>query len=92
VHAFLKTAPVAPAGHNVAIYHSPSAEGVEIEVGVQVSGPFEGTPEIWCSSTPAGRAQGITAQCEPGWEVYGDWKDDPAQLRTDVFRLLTPAA
>jgi effector-binding domain-containing protein len=22
------------------------------------------------------------------WEVYGDWNDDPAQLRTDVFHLL----
>lgn len=22
------------------------------------------------------------------WEVYGDWNDDPAQRRTDVFRLL----
>lgn len=23
-----------------------------------------------------------------GWEVYGDWHDDPSQRRTDVFRLL----
>ena len=22
------------------------------------------------------------------WEVYGDWTDDPAQLRTDIYRLL----
>jgi effector-binding domain-containing protein len=22
------------------------------------------------------------------WEVYGDWSDDPAQLRTDVYYLL----
>jgi effector-binding domain-containing protein len=26
------------------------------------------------------------------WEVYGDWADDPAQRRTDVFFLLDPAA
>jgi effector-binding domain-containing protein len=25
---------------------------------------------------------------DPGWEVYGDWSDDPAQLRTDVYLLL----
>jgi effector-binding domain-containing protein len=25
------------------------------------------------------------------WEVYGDWAEDPAQLRTDVFFLLAPA-
>jgi effector-binding domain-containing protein len=24
----------------------------------------------------------------PFWEVYGDWSDDPATLRTDVFYLL----
>ncbi|MEO7456736.1 MAG: GyrI-like domain-containing protein [Gemmatimonadaceae bacterium] len=26
------------------------------------------------------------------WEVYGHWTDDEAQLRTDVFHLLAPAA
>jgi GyrI-like small molecule binding domain len=25
----------------------------------------------------------------PSWEVYGHWSDDPAQLRTDVFYLLS---
>ncbi len=24
------------------------------------------------------------------WEVYGDWSDDPAQRRTDIFHLLEP--
>jgi effector-binding domain-containing protein len=24
----------------------------------------------------------------PSWEIYGDWNDDPEQLRTDVFYLL----
>jgi effector-binding domain-containing protein len=24
------------------------------------------------------------------WEVYGDWADDPAQRRTDVYKLLRP--
>jgi len=24
------------------------------------------------------------------WEVYGDWADDPAQRRTDVYALLAP--
>ena len=22
------------------------------------------------------------------WEIYGDWHEDPAQLRTDIFQLL----
>ena len=25
----------------------------------------------------------------PSWEVYGHWSEDPAQLRTDVFYLLS---
>ncbi len=24
----------------------------------------------------------------PNWEVYGDWSDDPGQLRTDIYYLL----
>jgi effector-binding domain-containing protein len=28
----------------------------------------------------------------PRWEVYGHWTDDEAQLQTDVFYLLEPAA
>jgi len=24
----------------------------------------------------------------PNWEIYGDWTDNPAELRTDVFYLL----
>ncbi len=26
------------------------------------------------------------------WEVYGDWSDDPATRRTDLFLLLSPGA
>lgn len=39
----------------------------------------------WCRAhgrTPAG----------PAWEVYGHWHEDPAQLRTEVFYLLSPAS
>jgi hypothetical protein len=24
----------------------------------------------------------------PAWEEYDDWNDDPARLRTDIYRLL----
>jgi effector-binding domain-containing protein len=27
----------------------------------------------------------------PYWEIYGDWKDDPTKLRTDVLYLLKSA-
>jgi effector-binding domain-containing protein len=111
VWAFLKEAPVRPAGHNVCIYHRPSRDAVELEAGVQVSGEFERAGDVVCSRTPAGRAahvvhlgpyaelgkahDALVAYCQahgfpPGvhWEVYGDWEEDPANLRTDVYRAL----
>ena len=40
--------------------------------------------ERWCADhrrAPAG----------VNWEVYGDWEEDPAKRRTDVYFLLDPA-
>lgn len=36
----------------------------------------------WC------RTHGHTL-AGPSWEVYGHWTDDPLQLRTDIFYLIT---
>jgi len=35
----------------------------------------------WCAANGRRRA-GVS------WEVYGDWNDDPAKLRTDIYTLL----
>lgn len=98
-------------GDNVAIYWD-TAGGGSVEVGVQVTAPFQETEEVVCSATPAGKVAmtshfgpynqleaphlAIRKWCRqngyeitlPYWEVYGDWDDDPAKLRTDVFYLL----
>lgn len=37
----------------------------------------------WCAASGRVRA-------EIAWEVYGDWEEDPAKRRTDVFFLLEP--
>jgi len=39
--------------------------------------------ERWCREN--GRPPGGVS-----WEVYGDWEDDPARRRTDVYVLLEP--
>jgi effector-binding domain-containing protein len=111
VWAFLKTAPLQKAGHNVCIYRHPASDSIELEAGVQVSTPFEPGGDIACSRTPAGRAahvvhigpyhelgkahDALIAFCEAQgcpagvhWEVYGDWQEDPSQLRTDVYRTI----
>jgi effector-binding domain-containing protein len=42
------------------------------------------TLERWCAAS--GRRPAGTR-----WEVYGDWEEDPARRRTDVYFLLEPA-
>jgi hypothetical protein len=37
--------------------------------------------DAWCRANRQPRT-GVS------WEVYGDWQEDPALLRTDIFRLL----
>jgi len=44
-------------------------------------GPAHEAVREWCKSN--GREFRL-----PFWEIYGDWSDDPAQLRTDVLYLL----
>ena len=41
--------------------------------------------EQWCADNGR-RPAGVN------WEVYGDWNDDPAKRRTDVYFLLKPTA
>jgi effector-binding domain-containing protein len=111
VYDFLKTAPIASDGHNVVVYRDVE-EGLELEVGVQVSGTFEGKDAVQCTRSPGGRAAhtahygdyaglgaafvAIRQWCKdeglslagPRWEVYGDWDDNPARRRTDLYVLL----
>jgi effector-binding domain-containing protein len=42
-------------GHNVWIYHHKGAEEVDVEVGVQVPGPFAERDGVVCTQTPSGR-------------------------------------
>ena len=44
-------------------------------------GPAHQAVRAWCKTKGYELAG-------PFWEVYGDWSDDPATLRTDVFYLL----
>jgi effector-binding domain-containing protein len=39
--------------------------------------------EQWCAANER-RPAGVS------WEVYGDWADDPAKRRTDIYFLLAP--
>jgi effector-binding domain-containing protein len=60
--------------------------GGEVATAVHV-GPYDrlgethGAVQAWC--VEHGRTLSDTS-----WEVYGDWEEDPAKLRTDVYYLL----
>ncbi|HEX2911942.1 MAG TPA: GyrI-like domain-containing protein [Chloroflexia bacterium] len=63
VYSFIKQAGLEKAGHNVIVYKNdrPKFAGnlpkeFEIEVGVQVAGPFEGDGQVVSSLTPRGKA------------------------------------
>ena len=98
-------------GQNVVIYHG----GLDdLEIGVEVPGGFEETPEVRRSATPAGEVviathwgeysamgpaySALESWCDTNgrrgaglsWEVYGDWSEDPAERRTDIYLLLEP--
>jgi len=50
-------------------------------------GPYEQLGMSYNAITDWSRKNGhrLTGTC---WEIYGDWSDDPATLRTDIFHLL----
>jgi effector-binding domain-containing protein len=97
-------------GRHIAIYLDGE---INLEVGVEVTAPFEGDGTVVCSHTPAGLAattvhvgdygklgnahQAILTWCDqngyrlagPSWEIYGHSTDDPTQVSTDIYYLVT---
>jgi hypothetical protein len=54
-------------------------------------GPYSELKRTWDALLADLRAAGEpTSQVQ--WEVYGDWQEDPAQLRTDVYVPVRPDA
>ena len=51
-------------------------------------GPYDRLGEAYAALGSWLAARGLV--CHVRWEVYGDWSDDPAKLRTDVFHLIEP--
>ncbi len=64
-------------GQNVFVYKDGTKDGVTVEVGVEVAGPFEAVEEVIYSSTPSGEAAS-TLHVGPYSELGGAY-DTPAQ-------------
>ncbi len=109
VYAFIRSGGATQDGHNVMLYRD---DVPNVEVGVQVTGPFEPQGRVGPSALPAGEVastvhrgpydaleeahvalkawcgshrHALTGVC---WEIYGDWREDPADLETEVCYLL----
>ena len=66
---------------------TPSGEVATVAYFGEYSGmtPAYAALDRWCADS--GRAPAGVS-----WEVYGDWAEDPAKLRTDIYYLLEPRA
>ena len=109
VYAFVRGGGATQAGHNIMLYRDSVPN---VEVGVQVAGPFAASGRVVPSELPAGtvattihrgpydgldeahtavRAWCIARQHRltgTRWEVYGDWREDPEELETEVSYLV----
>jgi effector-binding domain-containing protein len=109
VYAFVRGGGATQTGHNVMLFHD---DVPNVEVGVQVDGPFAGRGRVTPSELPAGRVattvlrgpydgldaahHAVRAWCAANghqltgtrWEIYGDWREDPQELETEVSYLL----
>ena len=105
VYAFVRGGGASQAGHNIMLYRD---DVPNVEVGIQVAGPFEPSGRVRPSELPAARvattihrgpydgldaahtavrawslARGHTLT-GTRWEIYGDWREDPQELETEV--------
>ncbi len=109
VYGFVRGGGATQDGHNVMLYRD---DVPNVEVGVQVAGPFEPMGRVVPSVLPAGEVAStvhrgrydaleeahvaVKAWCGSHghaltgvrWEIYGDWREDPAELETEVCYLL----
>jgi effector-binding domain-containing protein len=109
VYEFVRAGGATQDGHNVMLYRD---DVPNVEVGVQVTGPFEPSGRVVPSVLPAGEVAStvhrgpydaleeahvaLKAWCGSHrhaltgvrWEIYGDWREDPAELETEVCYLL----
>ena len=86
VYAFLRTAPVEQAGHNVALYLN---DAIDLEAGVPVTDPFQDTATVHCSSLPSGRAahtihHGPYAQLHQAHSAVLEWCTEKGVATTGV--------
>lgn len=86
VYTFLGTSEVKQVGHNVALYLN---DQIELEAGVIVAAPFEGTATVSCSSLPAGRAAhtvhyGPYSQLGSAHDAVLRWCQDQGLVTTGV--------
>ena len=76
------SAPFTPQGDVVAVEMPAGKAAHSVHSGdYSQMGKTHGALMAWCAEQ-GHQLAGV------GWEVYGDWHEDPAKLRTDVYQLI----
>jgi len=77
-------------GQNVFVYRDATQEGVTVEVGVEVSGPFEDVEDVVYASTPAGEVASVLhvgpyADLGKAHDALVRWCDELQRPRANVY-------
>ena len=78
VHGYIQQSGQAPAGMPFAIYHAMDGNDVDLECGLPVASPLDGTDRIRAGELPCGKAATVTHtgpydQLRHTWEALTAW-------------------
>jgi effector-binding domain-containing protein len=90
VYVEVRAGRVAQAGHNIFIYRDATKDEVTVEIGVEVSAPFEPTGGVVFTATPAGE---VASTRHPGpysglggaYEAVIRWCQEHGRRRGNVY-------
>lgn len=94
VYVQVRAGKIAQSGHNIFVYREGTKDSVTVEIGVEVSGPFETIQEVVHSSTPFGQVAstlhiGPYSDLGHAYDALAQWcqehKRPPARTYWEVY-------
>ena len=77
-------------GQNVFVYRDATKEGVTVEIGVEVSGPFDDVEDVVYASTPAGEVASLLhigpyTKLGKAYDALVQWCDELQRPRANIY-------
>ena len=81
---------VIQSGQNVFVYRDATKEGVTVEIGVEVSGPFEAVEDVVYASTPTGEVASVLhvgpyTDLRKAYDALIQWCEELQRPRANVY-------